>query len=71
MVSRKISDLSDNDLRYLEEVLGKEFARQSEYSSQFKAKNGYTKSNDPNRLPRLINAIRSQRTLASARLEKW
>jgi hypothetical protein len=71
MVSRKISDLSDNDLRYLEEVLGKEFARQSEYRSQFKAKNGYTKSNDPNQLPRLISAIRSQRSLASARLEKW
>jgi hypothetical protein len=71
MVSSKIANLSDSDLLYLEEILGKEFARRSEYSSQFKAKNGYDNqnSNESKQILRLIDAIRSQRRVA--RLEKW
>lgn len=69
MVSRKMADLSDKDLQYLEEVLGKEFARQIEYTSQFKAKNGYSNSNDSKQILRLMSAVRSQRRVA--RLEKW
>jgi tRNA A-37 threonylcarbamoyl transferase component Bud32 len=71
MVSSKIANLSDSDLMYLEKVLGKEFARQNEYSSQFKSKNGYVNqnSNESKQILRLMSAIRSQRRVA--RLEKW
>lgn len=69
MVSSKIENLSDNDLLYLEEILGREFARRSEYSSQFKAKNGYSRSDDFKQILRLMSAIRSQRKVAN--LEKW
>jgi len=69
MVSRKIANLTDNDLLYLEKVLGKEFARQNEYATQFKTKNGYTYSNDTKQILRLMSAIRSQRKVSN--LEKW
>lgn len=69
MVSSKIANLSDNDLLYLEKVLGKEFARQNEYTTQFKAKNGYAYSNDTKQILRLMSAIRSQRKVSN--LEKW
>jgi len=69
MVSSKIANLSDNDLLYLEKVLGKEFARQNEYTTQFKTKNGYANSNDTKQILRLMSAIRSQRKVSN--LEKW
>lgn len=69
MVSSKIANLSDNDLLYLEKVLGKEFARQNEYTAQFKTKNGYAHSNDTKQILRLMSAIRSQRKVSN--LEKW
>lgn len=70
MVSRQIQDLSEEDLHFLEKLLGAEFARQNEYSMQFKAKNGYAHPNDCQKILRLLNAVRSQKRVVSA-LGNW
>ena len=69
MVSRQISNLSKEDLQYLETLLGAEFARQNEKTQQFKSKNGYSPGDNSRRVLRLLNAIRSQRRVAS--IDKW
>lgn len=69
MVSRQIQDLSEDDLNYLEQLLGAEFARINEYSLQFKSKNGYEIPNDSQKVLRLLNAVRSQKNLT--RMPKW
>jgi len=58
MVSRDFGNLSDDDLRLLEEIIAKEFAAaKSEHSA-----------NSP-RLLRIYNALRSQRNLLT--MPKW
>jgi len=69
MVSRQISNLSTEDLHYLETLLGKEFARQNEYSKQFESKNGYSPGSDSKKILRLLNAVRSQKSLS--KMPKW
>lgn len=69
MVSRQIQDLSEDDLNYLEQLLGAEFARLNEYAMQFKAKNGYAIPNESQKVLRLLNAVRSQKNLT--RMPKW
>ena len=69
MVSRQIQDLSEEDLTYLEKLLGTEFARQNEYAMQFKAKNGYCYPNHSQKILRIMNAVRSQKNLTT--MPKW
>lgn len=69
MVSRAISDLSEEDLDYLEKLLGAEFSRINEHSIQFKTKNGYCYPNESQKVLRLLNAVRSQKNLT--RMPKW
>ena len=69
MVSQKIQELSEEDLTYLEKLLGAEFARQNEYAMQFKSKNGYCYPNDGQKILRIMNAVRSQKNLT--RMPKW
>ena len=70
MVSRQIANLSQDDLRFLEELIGKEFASINERKQQFKTKNGWCPEDTVSKkLLRLMNAIRSQRKLAD--IPKW
>lgn len=70
MVSRSIQDLSNEDLTYLEELLGKEFANINERKQQFKTKNGWCPEEATSqKVLRLLNAIRSQKRLTS--IPKW
>ena len=69
MVSRQIANLSQEDLTYLETLLGKEFANINERKQQFKSKNGWCPGDNSQRVLRLLNAIRSQRRVAS--IDKW
>jgi hypothetical protein len=70
MVSRKIQDLSQEDLLFLENLLGQEFARLNEYEKQFESKNHYkSNSNKKAQALRLMNAIASQRKLLT--MPKW
>ena len=70
MVSRQIANLSQDDLNYLETLLGREFANINERKQQFKTKNGWCPEEaNSKKLLRLINAVRSQRNIT--RMEKW
>ena len=70
MVSRQIANLSQDDLNYLEKLLGREFAAINERKQQFKTKNKWCPEEaTTKKLLRLMNAVRSQRKLV--RMEKW
>jgi len=70
MVSRQIANLSQDDLNYLEQLLGREFATINERKQQFKTKNKWCPEEaTTKKLLRLMNAVRSQRKLV--RMEKW
>lgn len=70
MVSRQIQNLSTEDLNYLEQLLGREFAKLNERNQQFQTKNGWCPDEANSRkLLRLMNAVRSQKNLA--KMEKW
>lgn len=69
MVSPKFAQLTEQDLTYLEKLLGAEFARQNEQTQQFKSKHGYAPSNDSQKVLRLLNAVRAQKNLT--RMPKW
>ena len=70
MVSRAISNLSNEDLTYLETLLGKEFANQHERKKQFETKNGWSPSKDDSKkILRLLNAVRAQKNLLT--MGKW
>ena len=70
MVSRQIQNLSQEDLTYLEKLLGREFANINERKQQFKTKNGWCPEEaNSKKLLRLMNAIRSQKKLLT--MDKW
>lgn len=69
MVSKKMENLSDKDLTYLEKLLSKEFKRQCDESSVFRSKNHYARSPDTAIIQRLQEAVRSQKLIQ--RMEKW
>ena len=70
MVSRQISNLSTEDLQYLEKLLGKEFANINERKQQFKTKNGWCPEEaNSKKLLRIMNAVRSQKKLLT--MDKW
>lgn len=70
MVSRQIANLSQEDLTYLEKLLGKEFATINERKQQFKTKNGWCPEEaNTKKLLRLMNAVSSQKRLTN--ILKW
>lgn len=70
MVSRKIQDLSNDDLSYLEKLLGEQFAKELERDKTWEQKNKYDRPGEKkNRIIRLIEAIRSQKKLLT--IDKW
>jgi len=72
MVSRKIQELSDSDLNYLEKLLGEKFAQELERDKTWKQKNGYHRPGEKkSTIMRLMNAIRAQRSIKKATSEKW
>ena len=70
MVSRKIQDLSDNDLTYLEKLLGEQFAKELEADKTWTQKNKYDRpGNRKKQIIKLMDAVRSQKKLTT--VEKW
>lgn len=69
MVSKAIANLSNEDLTYLEKLLGQEFAQLNERKQQFKTKNGWAPQDNSQKVLRLLNAVRSQKRLTS--IDKW
>lgn len=72
MVSRKIQDLSNSDLEYLEKLLGEKFAQELERDKSWVQKNKYDRPGEnKSTIIRLLNAIRSQKNIMKATAEKW
>ena len=70
MVTSKIAQLNERDLDYLDELLHKEFSRQTEHSTAWKSKNGYNDPSDKTKtIVRLMDAVRSQKKILT--MPKW
>ena len=70
MVSKAIASLSNEDLTFLESLLGKEFATINERKQAFKTKNGWCPEEaNSKKVLRLMNAVRSQKKLLT--MDKW
>ena len=70
MVSRKIQELSEHDLTYMEKLLGEQFAKELEADQTWTQKNKYDRpGNKKKQIIRLMDAIRSQKRLLS--VAKW
>lgn len=72
MASRKLEELSEEDLTYIEKILGKEFSRQNNHNSTWKAKNGYEcTSDDTRKISKIMDAIRSEKHYKRQISIKW
>ena len=72
MVSRKIQELSDHDLNYLEKLLGEQFAQELERDKTWEQKNKYDRPGEKkSRILRLMNAVRAQQDFKKRTSEKW
>lgn len=72
MASRKLEELSEEDLSFIEKLLGQEFSRQSERNSIWKAKNQYDyPAQDTRKIARIMDAIRSEKSYKRNISIKW
>ena len=72
MVSRKIQELSDDDLSYLEKLLGEQFAKELEQDKTWQQKNNYNRPGEKkSKIVRLMNAVRAQKDIKKRTAEKW
>ena len=73
MASRKLEELSEEDLSFIEKLLGQEFSRQSERNSIWKAKNqyDYPAQEDTRKIARIMDAIRSEKSYKRNISIKW
>jgi hypothetical protein len=69
MVSKAIASLSNEDLTYLEKLLGQEFAQLNERKKQFETKNKWAPKDNSQKVLRLLNAVRAQKHLTN--MDKW
>lgn len=70
MVSRKMQELSEADLTYLEKLLGEKFAEQLEADQTWTTKNHYDRpGNKKKQILRIMDAIRSQKRIKN--VAKW
>ena len=72
MVSRKIQELSSNDLAYLEKLLGEQFAKELEADKTWTQKNKYDRPGQKkSQILRLMNAVRAQKQITQTNSTKW
>ena len=70
MVSRKMQELSNEDLDYLDQLLHKEFSKQCNDSTQWRSTHHQNNPYDNTKqLTRLMDAVRSQKKLLT--MPKW
>lgn len=70
MVTSKIAQLNESDLDYLDQLLHKEFSKQTERSTTWYSKNHYKDPTDRTAtLRRLMEAVQSQKKIVT--MPKW
>lgn len=72
MTSRKIENLSIDELQFLENLLSKKFNENCDAQKSFKQKNGWNPvEHNTGKLSRCLEAVRSQVKLAKLTQDKW
>ena len=71
MASKKIEELSEEDLSTLEKILSKEFLKQSEYSKSFMTKHGWSPGDQSKQIIRIRDAVRSEKSYKKTKSLKW
>ena len=72
MASRKLEELSEEDLSFIEKILGQEFSRQNERISTWKANNHYEHpTHETKKITRIMDAIRSEKSYKRNISIKW
>jgi len=67
-----MQELSQDDLVYLEKLLGEQFAQELERDKTWEQKNKYDRPGEKkSRIVRLLNAIRSQKQMTATASQKW
>ena len=68
----KITDLSDTELQYMEQLLGKELSKEIEVRKTWNTKNHYYKPLDKsNQILNCMNAVKNLRNSQKLKAEKW
>lgn len=72
MVASSIKNLTDTDLKYLEQLLVKELRLESERQKNWQTKNNYDKPfGKQNMILSCLNAVRSQKQFMKTLTAKW
>lgn len=72
MVASKITDLTEDELKFMEDLLLQEFSKETEKSRTWQTKNHYQKPfGRQNKILSCLNAIRSQTQLKKTLATKW
>tara|TARA_B100000900_G_scaffold409979_1_gene426831 strand:- start:671 stop:889 length:219 start_codon:yes stop_codon:yes gene_type:complete len=72
MVSKQLEDLSEDDLQYIEKLLGESLSKELEADKTWKSKNGYSRPfAQQRRILNCMNAIRAQREYKRKMSIKW
>lgn len=72
MVSKALQNLSDDDLHYIEQLLGEALGREIDADKTWKSKNGYARPFQKQRqILNCLNAVKSTRDLKRKLSIKW
>ena len=72
MVATKITDLTDEELKFMEDLLLTEFSKEAEKAKTWKTKNHYQLPHGKqNRILSCLSAVRSQKQLKKTLATKW
>ena len=72
MVSKQLQELSENDLCYIEKLLGEALSKEMEQDRTWKSKNGYGRPYAKQKqILNCMNAVRAQRDLKKKMAVKW
>lgn len=72
MVAKQFQNLSEDDLRYIEQLLGSELRKEMENNKTWDSKHHYSRPyTKSNRILSCLNAIKAQRSLNKKLSVKW
>ena len=72
MVASRITDLTEDELKFMENLLLQEFSKETEQAKTWETKNCYQKPfGRQNKILSCLNAIRSQKQLKKTLATKW
>lgn len=72
MVSKKVDALTEDELQFMEKLLGEALGKEMEQDKTWQTKNGYSRPFQKQRkILNCLNAIKSQRHMLKVHATKW